>query len=375
MSVPVIGIDARMTRQMSVGMKIYVAEVVGRLPRVAPDLRFIAFTNAALQTHPDMGVVRLTERESANASWGEQFTLPRAIGRIRPAMVHYCTPYAPRFSPYPYVYTIHDLIHLRFPAYHSWKIPFYYGLLVGPVARGAQGVFVPTRTTADDVKTLLHVDEQRTHVVPLGVAEPFRLSETDRLAAGAAARQRFGLLKPYLLYAGNHRPHKNLKTLFEAWQRAAVPCDLVVTEDGPFGFDAGTVARQDRRLVQLGHVAVRDLIGLYAGCAAAVQPSLYEGFGLAAAEAMAAGAPCIVAETPALLEVVGVAALTFPPRDADALSRAIEKMLGDAAEAARRRESGRRRAASFAWDDAVRAIAGVYRQAIASSSPPVSGHG
>jgi glycosyltransferase involved in cell wall biosynthesis len=365
-SVPVVALDARMTRQMSVGMQLYVRELVARLPKVAPDLRFIAVTNVDLATHPDMGVVRLAEKDSLNASIGEQFVLPKILGRQKAAVIHYCTVYAPRWSRAPYLYTIHDMIHLRFPQYHSWKIPPYYAWLVGPVARGAAAVFAPTRNTADDLQRLLRVAPDRIRVVPLGVGDSFRISDADRAAAGEAAMRRFGLSRPYFLYAGNHRRHKNLRTLALGWQRCSSACDLAITEDGPFDFEIDSIAKPNGRIVKLGHVAIRDLIGLYAGCTGAVQPSLYEGFGLAVAEAMAAGAPCIIAETPALLEVAGGAALTFPPMDADALARALDALMTDPDERDRLRDAGRRRAAAFSWDDTVRAIASSYREALAS---------
>jgi glycosyltransferase involved in cell wall biosynthesis len=370
MSVPVVAIDARMTRQMSVGMQLYVRELVIRLPKVAPDLRFIALTNVDLQTHADMGVVRVDERTAKNVSWSEHFVLPKIIKKTGAAIVHFCTPYAPRWMSNPYVYTIHDLIHLRFPKMHSWKIPPYYALLVGPVARGARTVFVPTQSTAEDVERFLRVGRSQMRVVPLGVSETFRLSDADRAAAGAAARRRFGLTRPYILYAGNHRKHKNLGTLALGWQRSRAACDLAITEDGPFEFDIDAIQKPDGRIVRVGHVAIRDLIGLYAGCTAAVQPSLYEGFGLSVAEAMAAGAPCVVAQTPALLEVAGPAALTFPPNDAQALAGALDALAEDAKLCDRLREQGRRRAASFSWDDTVRSIAAAYRDAIASAHPP-----
>src|SRR5438132_1736517 len=166
MSVPLVAIDARMTRHMSVGMKAYVGELVLRLPKVATDLRFIAVVNDDLKTHPDMGTLRLDQRTSQNASWGEFVTLPKLMNRMRPVIGHYPTPYAPRWSPFPYAYTIHDLIHRRFPQYHSWKIPPYYTLLVAPVARRAAAVIVPTRATVPDVEHYLGVDPQSVRTVP-----------------------------------------------------------------------------------------------------------------------------------------------------------------------------------------------------------------
>jgi glycosyltransferase involved in cell wall biosynthesis len=365
MSVPVVVLDARLTRQMSVGMKTYVVELVKRLPKVAPDLRFIAVMNAEMPAHPDLGIVRIAERDSTNASWGEQFTLPALMEKAGPSVGHYMTPYAARWSRFPYVYTIHDVIHLRYPQYHSWKIPLYYRFVAGPVARAARAVLVPTRSTGADVQRFLGVRASASRVVPLGVSESFVVAQVERDAVGRQAKEQFHLQQPYFLYAGNHRRHKNLETLAAAWVDAASASDLVMTEDGPFEFDIDRYVRPDGRIVRAGHVGGRELIGLYAGCAGAVQPSLYEGFGLSVLEAMAAGAPCIVAETPALLEVAGNAALQFPPDDTAALARALSRLLRDAEEAERLRAAGRARIAGFSWDATARGTAAAYREAIA----------
>src|SRR4029077_8231643 len=115
----------------------------------------------------------------------------------------------------------------------------------------------------------------------------------------------------------------------------------------------------------LGHIDEDDLVALYAGCAAAVQPSSYEGFGLSVLEGMAAGAPVIVARTPALLEVAGDAALAFAHNSADALTAQLDSVLAGGPAIDELRARGRRRAAEFTWDRTSRMTAAVYREALA----------
>jgi glycosyltransferase involved in cell wall biosynthesis len=117
-------------------------------------------------------------------------------------------------------------------------------------------------------------------------------------------------------------------------------------------------------MVRPGHVSDEELVGLYAGCAATVQPSLYEGFGLAVLEGMAAGAPVIVAQTPALLEVAGDAAMTFAPRDSAALTHSLTQALAGGPQIEMLRARGQARAAAFSWDETVRRTADVYRESV-----------
>lgn len=336
-----IVLDARLTRQMSVGMKTYVRELVARLPKAAGDLEFA-----------------IIDEGFRNVSWGEQVALPRRARSTGAALAHFMSVYAPRWPGMPYVYTIHDLIHRRFPRSFSWKIPPYYALVAGPVARGARAVLTDAYATIEDLERYLRVNPDRVRVVPLGVGDAFGLGDAQR------ARARWNLVRPYFLYAGNHRPHKNLAVLATAWRNLEEPCDLVITEDGPLDFDPGQRAKPNGRLLATGHVELRELADLYAGCAAAVQPSLYEGFGLSVLEAMRAGAPVVVARTPALLEVAGDAAPSFEPQDSTALAQLMRAMLRDPATASAWRQKGFERAAGYSWDQTARMTAHVYRECL-----------
>ncbi|HXW52242.1 MAG TPA: glycosyltransferase family 1 protein [Candidatus Acidoferrales bacterium] len=362
----VVALDARLTRQMSVGMKSYVRELVARVPRHAPGLEFLVFGNEPFEKLDANASFRpVGERVARNGGLGEQIAFPRLLERSGADLVHHMSVYAPRKARYPHVYTIHDLIHLRFPRYFSWKVPPYYKLIVGPVARSSRMVITDAQATVADLHALLHVPLDRVRVVPLGATEAFALDEPERIVRAARAAQRFGLERPYFIYAGNHRPHKNIQTLVEAWRMTQGACDLVLTEEGPFGFELASGKKTNGRILALGRISQEDLINLYAGCAGAVQPSLYEGFGLGALEAMCAGAPVIVARTQALLELVGSASLTFGPHDGPELARHMDALLADPALAQRLRNAGRSRARDFSWERTAQLTAAVYHEALA----------
>jgi glycosyltransferase involved in cell wall biosynthesis len=362
MAPPNVVLDARSTRQMSVGMRAYVLELVARLPRVAPDLNFIAVSNSDIHA-PDLEVIRIGDSTAANFSFGEQVTLPNLM-RGRGDLAHFMSLYAPRFSRVPYIYTIHDLIHRRFPEYFSWKIPPFYRFVARPVAHAARAVITDANATLGDLSTHLGLPANSVRVVPLGVAETYHVEEPARASRSVAVRKRYGLTAPYVLYAGNHRKHKNLETLVDAWSRLEQPCDLALTEDGPFAFAIDRYASRYGRIVRLGHVDEEDLVGLYAGCVATVQPSSYEGFGLSVLEGMAAGAAVIVAQTPALLEVAGDAALTFAHDNPTALTNQLTAVLAGGPEIDALRARGRVRASEFTWDRTARMTADVYREAL-----------
>jgi glycosyltransferase involved in cell wall biosynthesis len=339
MSVVRIGLDARLTRQMSIGMKTYARELSNRLPRVAPEYDYVSFT------------------AGGNFGWSEQVALPRAIARAKVDLVHFLSLYVPVVRPRRYLITIHDLIHLRFPQYFKAKVGPYYNTVVRAACAGAARILTDDERTVDDLATLLHADRRKIRVIPLGVEE--RFLDTARPFAGE---------RPYLLYVGNHREHKNLATLFHAWSSldGDPAVDLYLTGQDDFGGELQRRSRAHGAIVAVGDVDAQRLAGYYAGARALVQPALREGFGLPMLEAMAAGCPVIASET-AIPSPLRPAALTFPPRDQEALRRQLEIVLRDEELRGRLIRLGRETAQRLTWDRCARATADVYREVLEQS--------
>jgi glycosyltransferase involved in cell wall biosynthesis len=331
---PAIGLDARLTRQLSVGMKAYVRELTRRLPAVAPQYDYVSF---------DRG---------GNFGWDEQIGLPLAIARSHVSLVHYLSLYVPVLSPAPSIVTIHDLIHLHFPEYFKSKVRPYYQTVVRWACARAKRVITDDEKTVDDLERFLHVDRAKVRVIPLGVDERFLAAPAPHVAA-----------RPYLLYAGNHRPHKNLHTLFEAWSSLpdGVATDLYVTGDDDFGGELQRRSTPERKIVALGDVSQDELASYYAGAIALVQPSFREGFGLPALEAMASGC-AVVATEGALPRVLAPAALVF--ESAEELRAMLERIVAEPGLRAQYARAGRIAAATLTWDRCALATASVYAEVL-----------
>jgi len=331
-----IGLDARLTRQLSDGMQTYVRELVARLPAVAPEYSYVSFTRGG------------------NFGWSEQVALPLSIRRSKVDVVHFLSQYVPLLLPRRFVLTIHDLIHLRFPQYFKTKVGPYYASVVRHACARARRVITDDERTMGDLEELLGVSRAKVRVIPLGVGEVYlRGVEPYRSS------------RPYFLYVGNHRQHKDLPTLFAAWsslgQQYAV--DLLLTGSDDFGGELQRQSRAERSIVALGHVSPERLAGYYAGARAVVQPALREGFGLPMLEAMAAGCP-VVGSADAVPTVLAPAALTFPTRDAVALGATLARLLDDEGLRARAINQGRDVARGLTWDRCARATADVYSEVL-----------
>lgn len=321
---------------MSIGMKTYVRELVARLPNVAPEFSYHPYSTGR------------------NFGLEEQVQLPWAMRRSRVDLVHFLSIYVPVLTGAPSIVTVHDLIHLRFPQYFKSKVRPYYQTVVRLACARAKAVVTDDERTIDDLHGLLGVDPKKIRVVALGVDDRF-----------LAPVEPFSADRPYVLYVGNHRLHKNLATLFDAWSRLPEEdaVDLYVT--GPDDFD-GEIQRRTssrRAIVALGDVPDDRLASYYAGARALVQPALREGFGLPMLEAMAAGCPVIACED-AVPRILEPAALTFGARDSAELSAILHDVLADAGLRERFVNLGRRIARTLTWDRCARATADVYREVL-----------
>lgn len=321
---------------MSVGMKTYTRELTARLPRVAPDLRFNTF------------------RQGANFGWDEQVRLPRAIRHSGASLTHYLSLYTPVLPPRPYVVTIHDLIHLRFPQYFKSKVSLYYGTVVRFVAQRAARVITDDERTVEDLERFLGVNPARVSVVALGVEDRFLQSVQPVKAE-----------RPYLLYAGNHREHKDIPTLLSAWSSLpeSFAVDLYLTGPDDFAGALHAHSTSSRRAVALGDVPEEELARYYAGALALVHPALLEGFGLPLLEAMACGAP-VIATQESLPGALSGVALTFPAGDVAGAREKILQVLNDAALRERLASAGRERARTLTWDRCAALTAQIYRDVL-----------
>ncbi|HEY6327327.1 MAG TPA: glycosyltransferase family 1 protein [Candidatus Cybelea sp.] len=331
-----VGLDARLTRQMSLGMKTYARELVARLPRVAPEYSYVSFS------------------EGGNFGWSEQVRLPLAIRRARVDLVHFLSQYVPLMLPPRFVITIHDLIHLRFPHYFKAKVGPYYRTVVRRACARAARVITDDARTIDDLAEFLGVGRTKVRVIPLGVTESF----LEPVVPFAGAR-------PFVLYVGNHREHKNLATLFDAWAALTERwnVDLYVTGPDDFSGELQRRSTPTRAIVALGDVPAERLASYYAGARALVQPALREGFGLPMLEAMAAGCP-VIACRDAVPRPLEEAARSFPAGDSAALRRELERLLADEGLRSRAINSGREVARRLSWDRCARATADVYREVL-----------
>ena len=239
----------------------------------------------------------------------------------------------------------HNLVHifdaaaLRQPDWYSNLYSSYQARLLPQVARRAEAIVTGSEFSKAELIELLGVSGSKIHVIAGGVDARFTPA-----ADSAGARAKLALAAPYVLCVASRTARKNLASLEPAARLlAAEGIELVVAGgDRPqFKEQAGAGAVRF-----LGYVDDALLPGLYAGASAFVLPSLHEGFGLTALEAMASGVPTVLSNAGALPETGSSAALYADPLDPLAIADQILAAIGSRQLA----EAGISRAAGFSWE-------------------------
>ncbi len=286
------------------------------------------------------------------------------VRRVRPDLFHAPHYVVPFFPPAATVVTVHDLMHLHRPEHASPAKRAYARWMVGRALRLSARVIAVSEATKKEILAFGPEHSGKVDVIPNGVEEKFFLEGEERNAGvcrvPAALSRVPSFERPYLLFLGNDKPHKNLDGLLAAFaslRKAEPDLELILA-----GVSTSRPVPPGTRA--LGLVPDAELLPLLRGARALVLPSFAEGFGLPVAEAMAAGTPVACSDLPALREVAGDAAVFFDPHDTASLARAVAGLLGDEGRRDLLRRRGKERAAALTWDAAAERTARLYREVL-----------
>jgi glycosyltransferase involved in cell wall biosynthesis len=261
--------------------------------------------------------------------------------------------------------TVHDLGYLYYPEAHTRFSRLYLHLSTMYSARTAQRVIAISEATKRDLMERYGVAPGKIRVVYHGRDEAFRpVSDPAVLRATAA---KYGIEGVYCLHVGTLQPRKNLGLLVEAWamlrERMERPPKLLLAGKRGWLYEPLVRSVEERGLGDLvkfaDYVERADLPALYSGALAFTFPSLYEGFGLPALEAMSCGTPVVASNASSIPEVVGDAGLLLDPRDVGAWAGAVEQLSYDDAAQRDMSRKGLARAGRFTWERCARETFGV----------------
>ena len=292
----------------------------------------------------------------------EQIDFPNAARRMQAdvAFVPHWGP--PLASDVPVVTTIHDVIQVALPEYRGRIHHRAYFSLARAGALAAAAVLTDSEFSRDDIVRHLGVPSERMRVIPL--AAEARFSPAQPYEEVERVRALYDLPDQFVLYLGGFDRRKNIETLFQVYGWCGdsigeefplvvtgLPDDLVWTADGA-RMPLGQMVRDlqiESEVRFIGRPPDADKPALYALARAFLYPTLYEGFGLPALEAMASGTPVVGGNSSSVAEVVGSAGMLVDPLDARAMAGALIAVCIQDDLHQRLRQRSLLRAAEFSW--------------------------
>jgi glycosyltransferase involved in cell wall biosynthesis len=269
----------------------------------------------------------------------------------------------------PSVLTVHDLIFKLFPEYHK-KLNYWYLNRAMPLfCRRASAIIAVSEASKRDLVKYYNVDPAKVTVVYEAAATHFKPPHPARIDD---VRLNYRLPKQFLIHLSTIEPRKNLMRLLDAFQilRRNSP-DLYLLLAGNRGWlDNDLFTRIENEdlgeyVRHLGWVPDEDLPAVIGAAALAVQPSLYEGFGLPILEHMACGQVVAASHSSSHPEVGGAAAAYFDPLNVEEIAAVIQRLLTDRAEYEYRQTLGLAQAGRFSWDRAAAETEAVYERLLA----------
>jgi glycosyltransferase involved in cell wall biosynthesis len=375
-----VAIDIR--RAGDYGLGTYIRNIVNQLARIDDDSRYLLIGErrhlAEFDSLPDN--FELLEYAHQPGTLSTHLHLPWLLRKRRVDILHMPWFYAPAIVPSRLLITVHDLSDVLAPPVGA-SPPVQTGRLffARRALNRADHIFAVSHASKRDLARFFHIPESKISVVYDAVDERFL---TEPLPADAdRILERHAVNSPYVLYAGNIRPQKNLPRLIEAFAVAKAELRgnpefdqlklLVIGESLNRHADLRRAVvrarvREDVRF--LGFVPGPVLRVFYSRALAFLFPSLYEGFGLPPLEAMAHGTPVLTSNVSSLPEVFQEAALLVNPENVFDIARGIRQILTENALRQTLRRRGYERARMYSWENAARLVHAAYHSVLVRSA-------
>ncbi|MEE9188508.1 MAG: glycosyltransferase family 1 protein [Anaerolineales bacterium] len=373
-----IGIDATALPPQPVGAGNYIIQLIRALASLKVNDEFVIFAQQrgraliSLPENDSFEWIILEDRNPGSRLIWEQTLFPQLIRRSGVDLLHSMHYTRPVRVPCASVVTFHDMTFFLYPELHTRAKRLFFPLAIRASARQADALTAVSESTRQDAIRILGISPEKIAATQLGVDPAFR--PINDAGFKRVIAEKYDLPERFILYVGLLEPRKNLPMLIRAYKRlidGGENYKLVLV--GRYGWMYEELLKQINNLDLegmvhfTGYVSQEDLPLVYNLSSLFVYPTLYEGFGLPALEAMACGVPVITTDVSSLPEIVGEAGILVPVNNVEALYGAMIAVLGD--EDLRRKmiNKGIQRAAKFTWEQTAKLTFQVYQQVMRTS--------
>jgi glycosyltransferase involved in cell wall biosynthesis len=370
-----IGIESqRIFRAAKHGMEVVAVELIRNIQRLDSVNDYFLFA----KNGPDRNCVSdtanfHTEITPGNSyPWWEQVSLPAALKKMRPDLIHCTANTAPLSSGTPLILTVHDVIYLEGSDFNGSAYQnfgnIYRRMVVPPAIKKAKAIITVSEYEKRQIIKTCKVDPAKITVIYNGVDKRFH---PDHPAEEISSfRKQYGLPENFILFLGNTAPKKNTEAVITAYvhycyiEPSCLP--IVITDYGK-----KHVVRILKELnkpaligkfIFPGYVPTAKMPLLYNSSSLFLYPSLRESFGLPILEAMASGVPVITSDTSAMPEIAGDAAILVDPYDVEEIAHAMRHILLSTTPREQMIQKGITRAGQFSWATAAEKLLAVYQR-------------
>ena len=345
-------IDARAMQKNIDGISRFSLNVTRCILKKRPDWKVTVLTGKDAAFHLDDTGTEVIIDDTSRFSSRANKKLTKRINSISPDVFLNFSMAGPQPDA-PSIITVHDLMVLNLPCYFGNSIVrnafsrFLFRKALRASTSHASAIAVPTMTTKLDVMRSFNSVTDRVFVTGEGQA---------LFSSPVSAHKK---RENFFLYVGNARGYKNIPRFLTAYgrlwalNRNTPPLTMVVRKDRAYRHFRKHLDSNPARsnIKVLTHISDDELRNLYMTCRALLIPSVYEGFGLPALEAMATGAPVMASKTTALEEVVGDTGVLIDPYSIIDIMRGMAELSAASTEELQiLGDLGQKRAGIFSWE-------------------------
>lgn len=379
-----IGIDARFYGEAGPGR--YVSNLLKNLERLDRENSYVVFlkkSNVGEYTPTNKNFRKVV----ADYHWytpKEQTLFLHKLLKERFDLVHFTQINVPLLYPGRFVVTVHDLILHEFSTergnlvsrvlYRLKKVPYHLTFLKDVYA--SKRIIVPTSATKEDLLKHYRIKEQKAVVTWEGVDE--RISDLiGDVAYRQTLQKEYGISGPYIFYLGSFYPHKNVKSMLDAFnlmkKKNKFAGQLVlVGKDSPFSQLLANYVEEEGiggvvfpgHQHSKGYLSDREAYTLFSGAQAFITTTLKEGFGIPPLEALFLEVPTVVSRIPSLAEICGDAVVYFDPHRPEDIAEKMEQIIKDKPLRNELVEKGKSQVKKFSWYKMAKSTLAVYQQSL-----------